>query len=1375
MKTLIQIICVSFLTLVFTTNSFSQYIEFDLTFTGDTVLYPFENIENISEMTMDGNVEFFSDTSLVRLILEDENGYKYMIFESYPLISAGPLVSASEYCDETCALNECNPYSLIVQVINAEFLLKDLYYTVEPKQSAEEQRYEAKRAKDAVKIEAMNGKIHAYGMNWTAGDNSIVANYYEQKKQMFGEGYNLLGYEYYYGGVFEFLGHRNYPKVDPNLVRNFDWRNRHGADNPESQFYWDGDALGTGWLTPVKNQKLCKGCWAFAAAGVTEAIANLYAAHHIDYDLSEQDLLCNSDPDGSCSGGSFYPARVYIYIKDTGIITEDCYQFDTINYTNSCQTIDPCNNPNPIIKIEDTIYFNTTIEEEFDNIRKELINRGPLKISYNISKTTHAVVLTGFNFNSEDSTLTWIIKNSWGNVGINHGFDELKLEYINNAYAVETPIYKNDTALIQSCHDYDLDGYFFWGIGEKPDNCNCPEIEDCDDNNPYVGGYDENYNCLCLFEYVSNLEHIVQDTTWNDSINLNHPVIVDSGACLTITNDVMCSPQVKITVNRGGRLILDGGRLTNSCPGFWEGIDVLGQDTCQYYSQYFGILEIRNGGIIENARIAVSNYCKQCMDPLGYSGGIIKASDAIFRNNQVAIEFSPFRNIYLGTERPYLGSLKRCHFIYDELLQDYGDFRYFIKLNQVNGITINGCDFIADTSSINPEYVRTLKYRSGIYAIGSQFFVDEACTTQSVPCSEFVPSIFQGLNYGIYALGIEGTETAEINNCTFKKNNTGIYLCVMDNVSIVQDTFEIIEARYNLKDTLCGLYLDNCTAFQVEENVFHGLIDISNPIQSPIKKIGLTINNSGVHNNEIYNNYYDSLSVGILTLDLNRSADGKTGLQILCNDFSKCCYDISIDKTGSAGNNMGIREYQGSNGSERTSPANNTFSWIREQYSDYFNNCEGILYWHLDSTLTSAHIQPVDFSSNISLWCNDQIPHEYDKELCCPSKLDTIGGDSLITDLKIKMLTAKQQTDSILDLLDMLVDGGSTEDLIFFIQTSIPEEAISLYDELLTMSPYLSDTSMVEAINKEEVLSSSLITDILTENPQSAKSDTVQLAPDARSDQLSAEQRDAINYGWFSIGAKESLESELAFTSSIRSREFNKLIRYFKNDTTMFSAYDSIITFLTNENTLESKYSLALEYLNNADSNSAINVLENIPLTFSLSASQVNHHQNFEEYLDLRTSLLAEGKSLLDADSLEKIQIRSLFNIADGSLKMRLKNVLFEIDDFYYQEPYILPEVGQKQTEHKPNSQYRPIYSNGLKLYPNPAADLCIIEYTTKSLNNITYIQIIDIEGRKIKDLQLNKSSDLVLLRINDISSGVYLIQLVENGVITSSQKLIRK
>jgi hypothetical protein len=125
---------------------FSQELEIDYVFTHDTVIDPFENMEPVSEMTLEGEVTLNNDTSLVRVILQDEGGAQYMILESYPLISTGSTVSFNNHCDETCFLEQVNPNSIIIQIIDASLNLKSLYYSVKPKENAEQGRFEAKRA-----------------------------------------------------------------------------------------------------------------------------------------------------------------------------------------------------------------------------------------------------------------------------------------------------------------------------------------------------------------------------------------------------------------------------------------------------------------------------------------------------------------------------------------------------------------------------------------------------------------------------------------------------------------------------------------------------------------------------------------------------------------------------------------------------------------------------------------------------------------------------------------------------------------------------------------------------------------------------------------------------------------------------------------------------------------------------------------------------------------------------------------------------------------------------------------------------------------------------------------------------------------------------
>jgi hypothetical protein len=1309
---------------------------------------------------------------MVRILLVDEYGAQFMILEAYPLISEVRYLTFSDTCDETCFLDQLRPYSVIIQVVDAKLTLKSFSYTVEPKENAAELRYEAKRNKDADKIEAMNRMILYYNMEWVAGNNALVASYYEQKKNMFGDGYNLRGYEYYSGGVFEFLGHRNYPKVDPEMVRHFDWRERHGANDPSSP-YWDGDNYGTGWLTSVKDQGSHGTCWAFSAVGQVEAIANLYANDTLDFDLSERELvICHEH---NCDGGSNIEG-VY-YICNNGVVSETCFPYDSLDCANDT-CADKCNPPDILVKF---FAVKMVEEENFDSVRLALINSGPLTVGYSLSsgknKGWHAVVLSGFTFDNTDSSCIWIIKNSWGTSDstTEYGFCNIKIDsFISDKVAgLITPVKLNGTSLHVNCLDLDHDGYYFWGIGKKPEGCLCSNIEDCDDSDSLVAGYDENYNCPCILEYNSTAHHIQSDTIWESKVYINHNVEVDSGACLTIKSDALFSSEAKILVLNGGKLILDGGKLTNACPEtLWGGIVVYGYDTAQYYNQYFGVVNIINGGTIENARIGIStNYCPLCENPQSLGGGIIRADGAIFRNNGIAVEFVPFRNMYQRVERPYLSSFANCRFEYTEYLNDFSDFKYFVKLNQVNGIRFKGCDFISDTLSLSSINEETYKYRTGIYAVGSQFYVEEACLSQSVPCTRIKTSHFHGLNYGIYALGIDGARTVSVQKTFFDSNKMGIYLSAIPDVTIVQDTFEIVKEKTNSLDTLCGLYLDNCTGFQVEENNFKGDYCYTGIWGSCHKQVGVVINNSGEENNRIYNNSFDSLFIGTLALNVNRnSGDKRIGLQILCNDYDSSFYDIAVT-AHEYQNESGIAAPQGSSGLLKTSPANNTFSYTWHNLeSDYANDCQDMVYWHLKDT-TSANTKPKSHSPEVDPLFNRLNNQLYVKDSCCPSSFAGGGGGS-IEELRLKINEYSIKSDSVRSILQLLVDGGDTYQMTMDVQNSIPEIAEETAELLLVNSPFLSDSVMLTAIAKENVLTPAMITSVLYENPQAAKSDTIQHALDDREQLLADEQRTFIDQGLNTIGAKEMLEANYSQYLGERTVAFNNLIRYFKTDTITINPSDSIINLYLEDNSINSNYSLAFEYLIRGDTLNAIETLSSILMNFDLTDAELVRHQDYVDYFNvLMTSGMYLGYNAIDTSVNEGLL--TIASSSEGLIQALARNILLSENIITYNEPFIFPDQNLKSTKYKKHNSIITITDNSLKLYPNPALNYVIVDYSVAESASHQSIKIIDISGRTCYDIAYFEPKGYMIIPLKDLSNGIYIFQLCQNRLPVISKKLI--
>ena len=1352
----------------------AQSIQIDSNFTTDAEIYPFENIERISELLLEGDVELNSDTSLVRVILEDENGFRYMVLEAYPLICPEIDFTVQDHCDETCALDMVRPVSIIIQIIDATLDLKNLSYKTEAKENAETARYTAKRELDADKIESMNQRVADFGMNWTSGDNSIVASYYESKSAMFGEGYNLLGYDYYAGGIFEFLGHRNYPKVDPDMVWHFDWRNRHGANDSLSPYY-DGDTLGTGWLTSVKRQQNCGSCFAFSAAGTTEALVNLFANSFLDLDLSEQLLLCRN---GNCEDGGNTTTTLN-YIINNGVPLEDFYPYDTIYY-DSCYSIP--NNPDTSIKINGIIVLTQENEKNFDSLRVKLIKYGPISFSYYTTLNSHAVVLCGFDFSPFDSTLTWIWKDSKG-LGLGeNGFVRLKLGEFKHAVVATTPVLINIDTITKNYYDFDNDGYYFWGIGDKPDLCDCPDIEDCDDNDPFVGGYDENYNCTCILEYDSIGHHITSDTTWNDSTYVSYEVIIDSGACLTITGYTAFAPEAMVLVNPGGKLILDRAYLTKACPDLWDGIEVRGCDTSQFYYEYFGIVEIRDSSIIEFARCAIANHCKRCSPAVNQSGGIILAEDAIFRDNETDILLAPFHHIYQGNEVPYVSDFERCHFLTTENLYDLTVPKTHIEMKDIFGLIFYACKFENSAEMAFAPY----SFRGqGISAIDAQFMVKALCNdTNAIPCQNITPCDFKQLEYGIKAMNAISKQTISVENSLFEYNMLGISLSGIDYTAIISNEFKCPSSDSGIVENqfFGGLFLEGCTGYHIESNNFHG---DTNPMIAPYPSYGLGVKNSGDEDNEIYNNAFSKIKIGIIAIGENRGRE--SGLCLKCNEMSGNTNDFIVvqDENPPYGALQGIYQYQGDpvDSVSYDAPAGNIFSYFPgpadttnlEDYN-YFNNGEDIWYYHHKVSETFRVLPLPDNYTSETIELIERSNINYTIDSVCLSHLADENNLKTFSSPRIIIADANDQIALLTEQLIALIDGGNTEELNFEVMTSMPDDALEIRQELLDESPYLSDTVMKQAIYKENVLPNAMIRDILTVNPQSAKSDEVIIALDSRYEPMPDYLMAQIMEGQRILGAKELLEAKIQSCQRIRSNAKADLFRQFLNDTNLVSQADSIISFLEEESDLASKYNLAFIYWNRSETIEAFKTLNSITGQFNLTGDQLATHQLYQDYFNILEQMADNNLTVCDLDSVSVQTLLEIENIGVSGISAFARGMLVKGGFLDFIETITSPQLyspGEYHytNDHGKNTEQQKDY---FKLFPNPAGDYVIVFYDIGSDSRSFSLRLVDNQGIVIRTIQLELGKDQIFVNLENLPNGIYLFTLNVNGKSLESQKLIK-
>ncbi|CAG9858745.1 unnamed protein product [Phyllotreta striolata] len=180
-----------------------------------------------------------------------------------------------------------------------------------------------------------------------------------------------------------------------------------------------------GAVTSVKNQLLCSGCWAFAAAGALEG-------HHFRktgdlVDVSAQNLIDCTQRYGNngCDGGLMDPAFEYVRDND-GVDSEESYPFE--GKTDVCR-----------FKREDVVATCTGFVEIPANDEKSLeialATLGPVTAAIDATKETfqfysggiyddpecanapeqlnHAVLIVGYG-TEPDGRKYWLVKNSYG-------------------------------------------------------------------------------------------------------------------------------------------------------------------------------------------------------------------------------------------------------------------------------------------------------------------------------------------------------------------------------------------------------------------------------------------------------------------------------------------------------------------------------------------------------------------------------------------------------------------------------------------------------------------------------------------------------------------------------------------------------------------------------------------------------------------------------------------------------------------------------------------------------------------------------------------------------------------------------------------------
>jgi len=385
----------------------------------------------------------------------------------------------------------------------------------------------------------------------------------------------------------------------------------------------------------------------------------------------------------------------------------------------------------------------------------------------------------------------------------------------------------------------------------------------------------------------------------SDTVYLHNDLVVQNGGVLRVTGYLSMPGEMKIEVEPGARLEIEGGTIGNLCGDLWLGIrisDISGVKPAE--------ISVTHGGIVEHAR-----------------AGLIAASPV-----ETELENSVFRNceeslVFLrGSSDSIL--IKNCTFRITTRLNHYEEGitpGSFLRTEGIPRLEVTGSIFVNEpgTYIFDADWMGT-----GITADGPSVSVNN---------SEFI-NLTNGL-----VLNSQNTDSkVNVFDNQFIHNRYGINSRFAGIQWISKN--RIMLQRFNSGSTI-GMYLRNPDRFAVNQNRFES-------VYGGGRMAGIVLSHPGFENAPVFNNKFSNLPVAVFmdgTPDIDsvlfrwaknsgRTDSLKLGPQLRYNQFDTVDLHLAIvvdSVFGSAIGTMAVVQEEYSIPASQWTPGG--FAWYSDQ------------------------------------------------------------------------------------------------------------------------------------------------------------------------------------------------------------------------------------------------------------------------------------------------------------------------------------------------------------------------------------------------------------------------------------------------------------
>ncbi|MBI1836162.1 MAG: T9SS type A sorting domain-containing protein [Flavobacteriia bacterium] len=1002
---------------------------------------------------------------------------------------------------------------------------------------------------------------------------------------------------------------------------------------------------------------------------------------------------------------------------------------------------------------------------EFSPSTKKLYTTS--KATYGLTNSINISTLHYIDFDLQSPTI--IPLNLTNTQKLDYSYMEIGIDG-NLYFASQSGIYKMTNPDIPDITNLSLNPIFSYQIDTSyaGNNLFTPTqrvflISDNIDGMDYSDHLQDNIECCTSFSsYDKESFSTTSNGTWSAGLN-NNPLATTNSNVVTIRDELRISRGNVVTINNmiikfapGAKLIIEEGDLSNNgaklqlnntiltldercgVDKVWEGVEVWGNNLLiqgnisnipAINNTKQGRLVLLNNSKIEFAKIGVITLQNNNgVYNTNKAGGIIQASNSYFNNNQrgvvIANYISPNGNNNKST-------FSNCFFITSIKNNDYLPINH-IELRNVKGIGIYGCDFLNNI----PNQFDEFNEGNGIYCINASFMANARCISNSFPCTSFDPNKFENLNRGILVSNANDILTFSSDRNEFINNNIGISAKGVILSKIIRNKFIVAE---KIGMQTAGLYLTNCTRYQIEENDFSSMNLMNNDFT-----YGIVIRNSGKESNLVYKNKFVKLYIGCQSEGSNSNLfEGKpVGLVWKCNDYKSPIemHDIS-SRNGSIAYNQGYYD-PSSILLANQKASNNNFSLVGEsnlyyQHDFSLSGSFPIQYVHVNGynfipdSYTNTLMSPYLVTINNN-------PVSYVEQYGCPSNL----GKTII-DFQSEIISNK----ILLEQNFALLHKGASIELLEELNVGNVNSKLNI---LLEASPYLSDEILIAYINKNPSYGN-LIQVILANSPLSKEVLSIietKNYPFGIKNQINNNQLNALS-------KRDILNQNIQYLEELIFFNLDHIIREILLDPEEVKGFEELVSILSSRSEDFYKELLVNAYIIqndiekvNENINSTVNYGKTVELNNVLR--NIRNVESVKNYFESSTCDLAK---------IVEIASDSRYCICSGRAQ-----ALLEYSEKLDGEYSFEIEISERSTIENQvgNSSFFIDSASSISILPNPVSN----KFKLNSNIEEGLIQIYSFSGIIVYSQYITPSNNEI--DISHLSTGSYLVNFISESKTTT-------